>query len=633
MQLIDIALQLPNNVTAEKQHTSSRKKERKVHDKMVSSLTGGLFTLSSPQNNKNTRDKSSFIMKSIAINCQRSADIEAYTLEFLPFHLIKSKSQHSIAGEMLADKNFIAQRFKLFGATNAVRLQVTDLLHLRREAAASSKTSSSSRSRSYSNASHPVQVQVQAEQRTTTQHSSDGDEFSITSNTTPSLQSIDVSIYYRDALIQTKEEVYKYNNTTAELHSSSLIVAKCMSYIGSCFLEGGHPRDALYRLEEAAGIYRARASSVSSSNSNHHCDYLYLNVAKALDASAAAYVKVGEERVALLKYEEALRIYLQHQALLMNDVTDSTACANNYHPSTLSCTVSPLHYNFIYHDAIFNVQNTATLLSKVGFYVEAGRKYEQCIEIQSRIYGAVSVPVAKGLNDYGTFLTKRHGIDRYDDAIEVYAKARAAYKALAVRACASGNSNATSTTSLSYQAALMMLSTASIKVKQKDVAAAILSYQKGIDEIRQLLPDVTVTAAKGKGSPGECEHEVATCTAMLKHVISASMKLGSLKAKRGDDVGALQAYESIIQYVNVNVGAASVSELTLDVGKAHIKCATIRQTMDQQSLAIGHLREALKNYTIKYGVSHRDTQAIAGSLRQLQLQELQESAVAKEIDL
>jgi len=609
--LIDIALQLPITATTPNENDtaaaaagninnkpmSSRKKERKLHGTMVSSLTGGLFapSTSTPKGNSVNvnvvRDKS-FLMKSIAVNCQRSADIQAYTLEYLPFHLIKSKS-HSIAGEMLADRNFIARRFKCFGSIQAVRLQVTDLLHLKREMASTSS-------------------------------SSFDDQISVTS-TASSFQSMDVTVYYRDALIKTKEEVYNTESqrqppgqstststSCSDTTTSSLIVARCMSYIGNCFLEGGHPRDALYRLEEATGIYRGAYTSTSSYSNTYSCTsslgststHNHLIVAKALDASAVAYAKIGEERLALLKYEEALTMY-------MYNVHQQQQQQQQQH---------------MYYDAIANAQKTAILLSKVGFFDAAGRKYQQCIEIQARIYGAISLPVAKGWSDYGAFLLTSKLVTKYDEAIEAYAKARAAYKALSSQSNDNDNENKNNDTSYSYsnmymyQAALMLLSTASIKVKQKDAAAAILSYQKGIDEIRQQ------------------QHDHAYTMPMLKHLVSASMKLGGLKAKRGDDVGALQAYESILslQYDTVTDTVTANDEpshsdinLILDAGKAHIKCATIRQTMNQPALAIGHLREALKHYTIKYGVSHRDTQAIAGSLRQLQLQERQE----KEKDL
>jgi len=601
--LIDIALQLPISATTPNENDagninkpmSSRKKERKLHGTMVSSLTGGLFAPSSSKgSNVNVRDKS-FMMKSIAVNCQRSADIQAYTLEYLPFHMIKSKS-YSIAGEMLADRNFISQRFKCFGSIKAVRLQVTDLLHLKREMASMTQYS---RSRSYSSASYPTAPTV-------TPLTSSFDDQTVMSATS-SFQSIDVSIFYRDALIKTKEEVY---NTEIQRQppgqscsTTSLIVARCMSYIGNCFLEGGHPRDALCRLEEATGIYRGAYTSLGSTHQ-------HLIVAKALDASAVAFAKVGEERLALLKYEEALAMY---QTQHMMEDTSST--------STSTCSQ--------YYDAIANAQKAAILLSKVGFFDAAGRKYQQCIEIQARIYGAISLPVAKGWSDYGAFLmNKSKTTTKYDDAIEAYAKARAAYKALSSKSNKQQPSTSCTVTYL-YQAALMLLSTASIKVKQKDAAAAILSYQKGIDEIR-LLPNY------GDDANG---------TAMLKHLVSASMKLGGLKAKRGDDVGALQAYESILEYVCTGQGSICISttddneaavsattttlpcsphsDLILDAGKAHIKCATIRQTMNQPALAIVHLKEALKHYTIKYGVSHRDTQAIAGSLRQLQLQDIE----------
>ena len=144
---------------------------------------------------------------------------------------------------------------------------------------------------------------------------------------TSSFQSIDVSIFYRDALIKTKEEVY---NTESQRQppgqscsTTSLIVARCMSYIGNCFLEGGHPRDALCRLEEATGIYRGAYTSLGSTHQ-------HLIVAKALDASAVAFAKVGEERLALLKYEEALAMY-QTQHMMEDTSSTSTSTCSQYY--------------------------------------------------------------------------------------------------------------------------------------------------------------------------------------------------------------------------------------------------------------------------------------------------------------
>ena len=57
----------------------------------------------------------------------------------------------------------------------------------------------------------------------------------------------------------------------------------------------------------------------------------------------------------------------------------------------------------------------------------------------------------------------------------------------------------------------------------------------------------------------------------------------------------------------------------IEKAKAHIKCATIYRQDEARSShgkSVNHLREALSGYKTLFGPNHKDTLAIASSLRQ-----------------
>ena len=104
-------------------------------------------------------------------------------------------------------------------------------------------------------------------------------------------------------------------------------------------------------------------------------------------------------------------------------------------------------------------------------------------------------------------------------------------------------------------------------------------------------------------------------TSSLFLIQTRSSPLGSIKLKVGDNDGALEAYMTLLQEVKEDSPAASQTEKA----KAHIKCATIyrqQDNTDSHVQSIAHLREALTMYTAIYGPEHKDTAAIASSLRQ-----------------
>merc|ERR1719401_1743291 len=107
-----------------------------------------------------------------------------------------------------------------------------------------------------------------------------------------------------DAKRRSSEQV---NSTSSSNSNLSLNMAICLSFIGEGLLRCRLPRDAMLRLEEAVGIYRGLLGP-------YHID-----VARALFCAARAYVRIGEHRVALLKFGEASQIYESCNSLKHSD--------------------------------------------------------------------------------------------------------------------------------------------------------------------------------------------------------------------------------------------------------------------------------------------------------------------------
>ena len=109
-----------------------------------------------------------------------------------------------------------------------------------------------------------------------------------------------------------------------------------------------------------------------------------------MHTAAKALVKLGETRVALLKFAEAARIY--------------EACS------------ATLHYN-----SIANAQSLASLLVDLGDMEKAQSMFEEVIAMRKTVYGDNCVPVAKTINAYAILLAK-HG--RMNVALQNYEAAK-----------------------------------------------------------------------------------------------------------------------------------------------------------------------------------------------------------------
>lgn len=286
---------------------------------------------------------------------------------------------------------------------------------------------------------------------------------------------------------------------------------------------------------------------------------------------AKALVKLGETRVALLKFAEAARIY--------------EACN------------ATLRYN-----SIANAQSLASLLVDLGDMDKAQSMFEEVISMRKTVHGEHCVPVAKTINAYAILLAK-HG--RMQLALRNYEASKETYDAVPPQLVRDPEFDI----KCKYDVTLINLNIASIRSKKGDLRQAIMCYEDGVRGLREyesaqaeLLKELKSTDA-GKNTAH-------------KHLVAALGRIGSLKLKIGDNNGALDAYMSLLSEVKDDSPATSQTEKA----KAHIKCATIYRQQesgaDSHDQSIAHLREALSMYTAIFGPDHKDTSAIASSLRQ-----------------
>lgn len=294
-------------------------------------------------------------------------------------------------------------------------------------------------------------------------------------------------------------------------------------------------------------------------------------VADALHTAAKALVKVGESRAALLKFAEAARIY--------------EACS------------STLNYN-----SIANAQSLASLLVDLGDMEKAQSMFEEVIAMRKSVYGENCVPVAKTINAYAILLAK-HG--RMNNALQNYEAAKQNYDQVPQQLIRDPEFDI----KCKYDVTLINLNIASIRSKKGDIQEAITCYEDGVQGLREYQEALAELQKDPFRSPDAGKNTAH------KHLIAALGRIGSLKLKIGDNDGALKAYMTLLDEVNDDSPSASQTEKA----KAHIKCATIyrqQESTDSHTKSISHLREALNMYTAIFGSEHKDTAAIATSLRQ-----------------
>jgi len=405
--------------------------------------------------------------------------------------------------------------------------------------------------------------------------------------------------------------VYRVMDVTTvnKQHSNeSLNMAICLSTVGEGLLKSKQPRDAMLRLEEAVGIYRGLLG-------NYHVD-----VARAMNSVAKAMLKLGDTHTAFARLEEASRIF------------------DNCHASH--------HY-----DAIANGQTMAQLLVEMGQFDKAQAKYQDILSRRKQVYGAHSLPVAKTVNDYAVVLAKHA---RMDASLQQYTEARRIYQLLQKNDNKNNNHNEANSNFNNYNntnnnndnninnlskydfdITLIDLNIASIKSKKGDYNGAIAFYQQGVTGLKRHIEQEQNNLDQANNNTNNnnhpANHHTTTSTinsnvenvklsTQKRHLVSAIGRIGSLKMKLGDNTGALEAYLTLLHEVKEDSPSSSLMEKA----KAHVKCATIyRQSPSSQDAnyhAISHLEKAFHMYTRIHGPNHKDTQAIASSLRQWKLQ-------------
>lgn len=521
-------------------HKNASMAVNQFHVFIVASLTGG-WTVNSGKP----------LISSIQYGASLKPGVEEYLVSYLPSHLIKAKALASVANVLL-DPIFIAHRVESMSPIDATRQHVADLVEFRRSLSKSSSKKKAANSSAAKNS-----------QETRSPDASDADkEYNIASSENEAIEDtsrLDVGSVLRDACKHMLDEVYKVDSRKfTSVSSASLNMAICLSTLGEGLLKCRQPRDAMLRLEEAVGLYRGLLGP-------YHID-----VARALGCVAKALVKLGEFRVAVLKFGEAARIY--------------EACNATEH-----------------FDALSNSQSMAALLADLGDYSKAEARYESVIRIRRSLYGNMNPSVARTLNDYAVVLAK-HG--KINEAIMQYQEARAAFEGAASSKTTFAFVEAGGEYGFIYDAALIDMNIASIKVKGGDLEGAIISYLEGIEKMRQL---------------DKCTQMESSFDGRSKHIIASMAKIGSLKIKLGDRLGALSAFEQVLKECETFDTTSNATKT--EAAKAHVKCATLRRSMMSEDrrnheISMKHLREALKLYTQLYGSAHRDTHALSSSLKQ-----------------
>jgi len=376
-------------------------------------------------------------------------------------------------------------------------------------------------------------------------------------------ENVDTAQIIRDGARAVVDEVHAMITETKNT-TETLSMAICLASVGEGLLKGKQPRDAMLRLEEAVIIFRA----VLGQNN--------VDVARSLHSVARALVKLGENRVALHKFTEASQIY--------------DSCDANMH-----------------HDSIANGLNLATLLVDLGEWDRANSQYEDVIQRKKRVYGEGSVAVAKTINSYAIVLAKH---SRMDEALMNYIAAKETYESVPKSLLQDPEFDV----KCKYDVTLINLNIASIRSKKGDIRGAIKSYEDGVRGLREYAKVQASLQAK----PGV--EEAPKNNSHVKHLVAALGRIGSLKLKLGDSEGALQAYEALLEEVTTESPQVS----RVEKAKAYIKCATIFRQVDGRAAherSISHLRNALVMYTELFGPEHKDTLAIAASLKQWEAEE------------
>merc|ERR1711982_152511 len=101
---------------------------------------------------------------------------------------------------------------------------------------------------------------------------------------------------------------------------------------------------------------------------------------------------------------------------------------------------------------------------------------------------------------------------------------------------------------------MLDLNIASIKAKKGDLTGAIAAYENVVRVLRKSDSDNAPIPANRDAS-------------LFKHLLVAMGRIGSLKLKQGDNQGALQAYQEVLNELT----DTSPTFVQIEVARSHIK--------------------------------------------------------------
>lgn len=542
--------------------------EQKGSNRWFSNAAKFLLSSSDSQNKKGTSDQQFHELMVSVLNDKNMKDIaeelggvkglnaERYILLYLPSHFIRAEMFDEVSS-ILQDSKFMNLRILTLGTVEATKRLTNDLTYLRRQYSKKSKddkppnnTKGSEEGRIEPTSSDLDQLKFAVS--TSIDTSVDSPPTLVESN---SKITFDVTRMQRESCRKMIDAVRRAESDLSVPSSDKAInTAICLSVIGEFLLQAKILRDAIKWFEESLDLFRNLLGK------------RHIEVARALNGLARAYIKSDENSKALTKLDEAHRIY--------------GSCDKLHH-----------------YDAISNNLLIATLLVDNRDWENATLKYDEVIQMKQQVYGNNSVSVAKTINAYAIILAKHN---RMSESLRQYEAARNVYVSI--------NTLSPPQDKYSFDITLIELNIASIKSKLGNYQGALESYERGVEGLRLQIKKET----DNNDGPDN-----ARLMAQKRHLVSAMGRIGSMRMKLKDNAGALKAYLTLIKEVDKK----SPTPSQMEKARAHVKCATIfRQagTKENNGLAITHLNHALQMYTILHGANHKDTKAIGSSLRQWQ---------------
>lgn len=353
-----------------------------------------------------------------------------------------------------------------------------------------------------------------------------------------------------------------FQSDSSLFSSSSYCLLLLASSVVNISVENGST--AVFLVEQAIGV-----TKFSSSKDNYH------SLCQALECSGYILNKLNQPRVASLRYYEAFKIMDE-----INTTVEDFECLYDF--------------ALCMHNLIETVPNENPLVEIKSLYSRLTSIYDNLYRDDIHINTVHFHAQSNAL--YGEVLTSTYS--EYSAGLEKLVEARNLYL---------------STGAKELESMLLLFQIAGVNVKKRNAVGAIMSYMRGIDELRAHF-----------GSTRDMPERIQS------EVINAHFKLTQLYMKRKEydvAIGVLDTLLIDIEKSEDNKNSVAGSPLIEHIGKAHIRSASVNQLLERTDQAVYHMRRALEIYTLRLGVGHRDTQAIAHSLRLLQKQQ------SKQVDI